>query len=165
MTTNFAEIVDFLVHSALWAIAQNRLLLYRPLCIICLGTVSHSAGSGSALWTSAQNLVNCYGPQRRICLKSNTNRTPCVFTGNTSHACGRVYMWSCISHACGHVFMWSCIHVHVAVYHAGTEFGYAVWAVVQNFVKCYGPQHRIYFMHSEPQCRILLSAMATAQNH
>ncbi len=51
--------------------------------------------------------------------------------------------------------------VHVAVYHAGTEFGYAVWAVVQNFVKCYGPQHGIFFMRSKPQCRILLSAMAT----
>jgi hypothetical protein len=47
-------------------------------------------------------------------------------------------------HASGQVPMWSCIHVHVAEYQRA-EFGIALWAI--------GSLRRI-----------LLSAMATAQN-
>jgi hypothetical protein len=166
-----------------WAIAQTRLLHYGPLRIFCLSAMGHSNRSGWALGADSRfALGNSVCRISGIGDKSDLNGYVTIFTwpciqmymavylcasGCVStcmwpfihmhvilYSCVRghvsTYIWPCIIH----VHM-ACIHLHVVVYpHA--EYGYLLWAIAQNFYKCYGPKLN-FVMAYGPQNIILLS--------
>ncbi len=124
------------MHAAVYP-CQNLAMRYGP---------HHSTESGSTLlWVTAQNFSKHCGP-REIYLDLDTNQIPCI------HMHRAVYPRVC---GCISTSMRPCIHEHVAVNPrqiwpcamgptTAQNLDQALWATVQNFVKRYGPQRRIW---------------------
>jgi hypothetical protein len=161
---SFADLLLRYVRVAVYPCARGRVSICTWLCIhVHLAVYPFACGHLSTCtrpvstykWSCihVQNLVMRYVhvavyPYKRGCISSCT--WPCIHV--------RMDMYP---RAYGHVSIWLCIHVHVVVYpqargrvstargYVICEFGYALQAIMQNFVKHYGPQRRMLDHNAE----------------